>query len=298
MTMVALSEWGTAATGLRIDDVAFEEKSQTLAVASSHLDGDVWSGELDLVATDADQLESTKCVALTSGGSSVCWCSPHLCCVACDDGDVVCVTRGGQVSGRLGEHDGAATGVSAARGSLASSSFDKTVRVWDLETARSTLTCRHDNPVLALEWSDGDALCAGDESAVAAWDPRSAFVAARFETETAVSALCNVPNDRLYVGLESGEVLALDLRAGRHSGVEKALRGPVRSLCSTDGQIIAAGDDVFLASLETRSTFRLASRTPTSHTDYVRGLAAWSLSDDRRRLATGGWDGRLVLTGY
>lgn len=278
--------------GLRIDDVARQTDSGTFAVASSILDSDVWSGCVDLVEfVRPGRLESLVAVELASGAASTCWCSQHMCCVACDDGDVVCVTRGGNLSGRLAEHDAAASCIAYDDiGGLASGSTDETVKVWDLETANSTQTFRHRDAVLAIAWRCR-LLFAGDEASVSQWDIGSGKRTARIEIGAAC-ALFAVER-ALYVGLESGDVVAFDDRMLPHP-LASGHVAAVGALALSSRCLISAGNDSALTCYEL-CPFRILHRQHSLHADNVRGLTAWDDKAHGDLIATAAWDGRLLV---
>lgn len=288
MDDVAVEASWQAFDGYRLDGVAQSEG--VAAVALSQLDGDSWRGGLEIVS--CENLESRASVVLASGAADVAWCRQMI-VLACDDGDVVCATAGGTVSGRLAEHDGPVASV-AARDELASASTDGTLKLWDLERARSSRTIQLTGAATALAWVDASVVCcAADDGTVSTFDVRCDEPASIVRGGAVPTcALCLV-GDRVVAGLEDGTLVVRDARDLSVVDSLDAVHQPGAPVCaittSSSGLLATASDDCSVCLLDA-ATSKLVRRYMPLHSDYVRGLAFCEDS-----LLTAGWDGRLLL---
>ena len=158
---------------------------------------------------------------------------------------------------------------------LASGGSDKTVHLWNLDTGKTLFTFKeHLNTIKALAFSaDGKILASGSEEGIYLWD-------------TAAGAQLNlcIP-ERLATSMKL-------LFSPDSKTLVSACGGTVQKF--TDVRGIAG-----FSTLEGGGTFQLWDAktgellsTHTGHTNYVKALA---FSENSKTLATGSWDGTILL---
>ena len=184
----------------------------------------------------------------------------------------------------LAEHDDLVTKCKLHKSDvnvLASSSYDCTVKIWDLSEGISTLTIEgHFDQVKCLQWGhDGSTIASGGVDALLrVWDirnPKSPAVISQLPH--AISALSIAPHNDYGValGCEDGSVHLIDVRKGAvpscsrkdHRGlvtaIEYDLSSPsILASCSHDTTIKIRNSD----SLITQHSVH-------AHTDYVTDVA-------------------------
>ena len=132
---------------------------------------------------------------------------------------------------------------------LASSCFDKTVRLWDAASGACTLIYRgHANRVLAVAWSpDGRRIAsAGNDSLVQVWDAQSGSLLFTYNNhQAAVTALAWSPDSSSIASAsEDQSVHVWNAANGMLIYIHRGHRGAVQTVAwSPDGKRIASGGD-------------------------------------------------------
>lgn len=175
---------------------------------------------------------------------------------------------------------------------LASASFDKTIRLWDLQTGtlRQTLT-GHADAVRALAISsDGQTLVSGSgDKTIKVWNLQTGKLLQTITGHTGpVWTVTLSPDDKtLASGSYDGTIKTWDLASGRLLQTIPEDYGSIWSVdISPDGKTLASGSygsAVQLRDLQTGTILR----TLTGHSDAVRSIA---ISPDGQTLASGSWD--------
>ncbi|TYZ68576.1 hypothetical protein PybrP1_006103 [[Pythium] brassicae (nom. inval.)] len=320
----------SVAASAQVDALAAAPRSldgaQLLAVAQSRLEGNEWGGIVALV--DAADGARRSAFTLASGVAALAWggTDGDLLALACDNGDVQ-LLRAARLEGELalvplatgdeegagGGHDDVVTSVSASpleRNTLATGSWDLSVKLWDVTSMGSALATLEGHTDLvwsvAMNRTAAHLLAsASQDCTVQLWDARQPTdavqaIATRFpalvvdwqpQGETVLSA-----------GLEDGSVLTFDTRSCNSPLLEaNAHAGPVHALQYSHfhADLLASGGDdasVFLRD-GAQAPQRVAGETGSSaHSDYVRALAwldAPASGPAPPLLATGSWDQTL-----
>ena len=147
---------------------------------------------------------------------------PFACCRTGGSPRAVMTTRSGSGRGGRGRDrrlDGHTDGVAALcllpDGRLASGSWDKTIRLWDVAVGAETARLDgHSRLVAALcLLADGRLASGADDNTIRLWDVAAGAETARLDGHTdGVAALCLLPDGRLASGLEDDPALG---RGGR-----------------------------------------------------------------------------------
>jgi cytochrome c len=189
----------------------------------------------------------------------------------------------------LNGHDGAvsALALSADGKTLASGSWDRTVRVWDA-AGGSTRIAEHPTPVSSiLVLRDGGAVVSASQDGTVRLTPvgGSGTAARVLKLDAAVNTVVQ-SGDALILGCTDGVVRETDLQLGRLRDVAK-LDGPLTAVAvSPDGLTIAVGGLRTAAALLERATGGVKPAPLGNGLPF----AALLFSDDGRELFTGGLD--------
>ncbi|KAF1333075.1 Methylosome protein 50, partial [Globisporangium splendens] len=310
-----------------------------LAVAYSNLEGNQWSGGVALV--DAVTHTHQCGFHLATGVTSLAWCGidGNVLALACDNGDVQLVrlektgpqsdfmfvpqqgngtkqdsddendenpAAPGEASFGWG-HDDVVTGVSASRfekTTIATSSWDLTVKVWDIVNMdKTTATLEgHTDLIWSVAMNPSTAhllASASQDCTVQVWDDRQPTDAA-LAVSTRYPALVvdwHPHKDTLFsTGLEDGSILTFDTRSSHAPLFESTVHGgPVHALKYSrfhEDLLASGGDDTSVYLINNGTASKQSTRVPTDHADYVRALD-WFSSSSTACLATGAWDKTL-----
>jgi hypothetical protein len=146
---------------------------------------------------------------------------------------------------RLEGHSESVTSICLlADGRLASGSFDRTIRVWDLMAATETACLRgHTGPVTALCVLPGGPLASGsDDNTIRLWDLSTGAVIARLEGRPGW-ALCALPDGRLASGSSDNAINLWDIATGAKTARLEGHSGQLNTLCVVPGGRLASGSD-------------------------------------------------------
>ncbi|MEU2394655.1 trypsin-like peptidase domain-containing protein [Streptomyces sp. NPDC007369] len=175
---------------------------------------------------------------------------------------------------------------------LATGSFDRTVRLWDVATGktRTTLT-GHTEHVYAVEFSrDGRTLATGSlDGTVRVWEVATGKTRTVLRGHTSsVTSVAFSPDGRTLASAGSDSTVRLwDVATGTNRTTLNSHNGEQFStvVFSPDGRTVATGSTDPTVRLWDVTTGK--ARTLTGHSDQVRSVA---FSPDGRTLATGSYD--------
>ncbi|TDH74008.1 hypothetical protein CCR75_003309 [Bremia lactucae] len=307
-----------------------------LAVAQSHLEGNLWSGGVALF--DVVSSERLCELQLESGVASLAWCSSegNVIALGCDDGDVRLASLStdstlsfvpfGASSNDDAKitgwgHDDVVTGVSVSqidKNQLATSSWDLTVKLWDITTMDQTIATFDGHTDLiwgvAMNPTHAPVLCsASQDSTVQVWDARHPQSAALMVSTLlpALSVDWHPKQATIFsVGLEDGGVYIFDVRSPRmplvrrkphRAAVHVVKYSPYHNdLLATggdDGKAFVIFNSCAIDHKEGFGVRELRGKDDDSfaHRDYVRALEwfqneSLSPNSDEAILFTGAWD--------
>jgi predicted ATPase len=132
-------------------------------------------------------------------------------------------------------------------GRLASGSYDKTIRLWDVMTA-SEVACLegHSGRVNALcILPDGLLVSGSDDNTIRLWDVKSGIEIGRLEEQfVGVNALCALGDGRLASGSNDATVRLWEVATGAETARLDGHMGPVNALClMPDGRLASGSGD-------------------------------------------------------
>jgi len=276
--------------------------SGRLAVASSNLTGPTWDGAL-VVADEAGTV--LKTISIGVGANNVAWLGPkekELLLCSCDDGTLQIWNASGKGKAEcvkyIVEHDDVATSVSVRpSGSelFLSSSWDMTIKEWNLTDSSQTTFRGHTNFVWDVEWNKKAHdlfISASQDRTVKTWDRRISKPTQEYNADLpALSVAWNPTSEYLFAfGDAMGSIYIYDTRnsqdiiacfRGHTSGVHNLKFSP------NEGEtwLATASDDTMVIVWDWKS---LKSVYSYKHEDFARGVA-WNPTQPKN-FASGGWD--------
>ncbi|MBD2543280.1 WD40 domain-containing protein [Planktothricoides raciborskii] len=180
---------------------------------------------------------------------------------------------------------------------LASGSWDDTVRLWDVATGQELRQLKgHTDYVKSVSFSpDGQTLASGSgDKTVRLWDMATGQELRQLtgHTDGVRSVVFSPDGQTLASGSWDDTVRLWDVATGREVRQFQGHTGDVESVSfSPDGQTLASGSDDNTVRLWDVATGR-ELRQFQGHTNYVRNV---SFSPDGQTLASGSWDGVVRL---
>ena len=184
----------------------------------------------------------------------------------------------------------AALAVSPDGATLASASWDASVRLWPLSGGQPRVLEGHRGNVNAVAFlSDGTLVSAGYDAVVILWPPERNSVPVRVVLPAPLSTLAVTADDRLFVGGADGKLRELDRGGAVLTEVQVSSRPIVALAASADGTYLAAAginDAIVLLDAGSLQPVRTLGKG---------GVPVWSLafSPGGETLLAGGAD-RLV----
>lgn len=285
------------------DALEYSPVSGRLAAACSSLTGPTWDGAL-VVEDEAGAL--LKTINIGAGANNVAWLGPkekELLLCSCDDGTL-------QIWAALGnkkpecvkyivEHDDVATSVSVRPESseiFLSSSWDMTIKEWDLTNTSQTTFRGHLNFVWDVEWNKKAKdlfISASQDRTVKTWDRRLKTPTADYTSDLPILTVSwNPTNEHMFAfGDSNGSIYIYDTRnaqdallasfRGHTAGIHKIRFSP------NEGEtwLATASDDTMVIVWDWKS---LNSVYSNKHEDFARALA-WNPKKPKH-LVSGGWD--------
>jgi WD40 repeat protein/tRNA A-37 threonylcarbamoyl transferase component Bud32 len=180
---------------------------------------------------------------------------------------------------------------------LASGSWDNTIKLWDVQTQREIVTITgHSNGVLSVAFSpDGRTLASGSwDNIIKLWDVQTQRQIATLTGHSSfVQSLAFSPDGRTLASGSCDKMIKLwDVQTQRQIATLTGRSNSVRSVAfSPDGRTLASGTEdktIKLWDVQTRREIA----TLTGHSDWVNSVA---ISPDGRTFATGSLDKTIKL---
>ncbi|EAW36886.1 Serine/Threonine protein kinase with WD40 repeats [Lyngbya sp. PCC 8106] len=180
---------------------------------------------------------------------------------------------------------------------LASGSWDNTIKLWDVQTQREIATLTgHSNGVLSVAFSrDSRTLASGSwDNTIKLWDVQTQRqIATLTGRSNSVRSVAFSPDGRTLASGNGDKTIKLwDVQTQRQIATLTGRSNSVRSVAfSPDGRTLASGSEdktIKLWDVQTRREIT----TLTGHSDWVNSVA---ISPDGRTLASGGNDKTIKL---
>ncbi|XP_054716191.1 methylosome protein 50-like [Uloborus diversus] len=293
-------------------DALSYDSSGKIILGSSNLTGRYWNGSLWCFKDVSDAPEVEKCLAGTELSSGIC----DLVCldksrtaVALDSGSLEIYHLDAESSNftnefRACEHDDFVTSISVSsdKTRLVSSSADKCIKVWDLDTYSTTETYRpvHAGIIWQIACSTEDphlfASC-GQDGKILLLDRRLAKPAVVIDSSPLKSEITAISwnphkSNQIAVGDESGHIAIKDIKKNvtlsswdahkrRVFRIKFSPRSPWLGSCSDDTDVCAMDLDKDIPTLMYKNN---------DHDDFVRDLA-WS---PENYLISCAWDKKVL----
>jgi len=262
--------------------------NELLALSCSSLGGNEWHGELRLFQQNERNAFETVGAVRLDRGSACCRVFNADSMVACgtDAGDVLVFKISSERSFattapslKLLEHDDVVTGIDVNEelNQAVSSSWDRTVKVWDLTTGKAKETLSMTEHVSGVQYVDTNLLACGErDGSISVWDTRKGMVA-RKTLDHGIASIVSSKREFIIVGCANGSVIewahasnmVQELR--KHNAAVHAL-----AICPQTERLLSGSDDGVVF-----GEGRL-------HHDFVRGAAWW-----KGRPVTSSWDGTM-----
>jgi WD40 repeat protein/tRNA A-37 threonylcarbamoyl transferase component Bud32 len=179
---------------------------------------------------------------------------------------------------------------------LASGSWDKTIKLWDVQSQREIAALTgHSNWVTSVAFSpDGRTLASGSYKTIKLWDVQSQREIATLtgHSNWVKSVAFSPDGRRLASGSEENTIKLWDVQSHREITTLTGHSNHVRSVAfSPDGRRLASGsNDQTIKLWDVHSQGEMV--TLTGHSDWVRSVA---FSPDGRTLASGSDDKKIKL---
>jgi WD40 repeat protein len=177
---------------------------------------------------------------------------------------------------------------------LASTSDDGTIRLWDVATGKQTaiFRCRY-HPYSYVVFDTGGRMLAStsNDGLIYIWDLRTAKVTATLINHTGLlSSIALSPSGQILASGSRASIKLWDVETGRNTAIWRGDIEPITSVAfSPDGQFLASGGYDKLVRLWQASSGK-SVQTFRGHPDYVMSLA---YSPDGRSIASGGFKGTI-----
>ncbi len=198
----------------------------------------------------------------------------------------------GAETARLEGHEGPVEALCVLPdGRLASGSYDKTIRLWDLTAGIETTRLEGSGSVNTLcLLPDGRLASGSGDHTIRLWDVKIGVEVARFENSSRVNELCSLPHRRFASGSEDHTIRLWDVKIGVETARLTGHTRAVGALCLLpDGRLASGSWD---------NTIRLWDLTAGAETARLEGhssgvLTLCALPDER--LASGSGDNTIRL---
>ena len=192
---------------------------------------------------------------------------------------------------RFDGHDAPVTALAVADGrQFLSCSFDKTVRLWDVDTANEVRRLTgHEGPVLSLVMLDSRrVLSSSKDQTLRLWDVETGQELRRFVGhEGGVTSLA-VLDSRVISGSEDKTLRLWDVETGQELRRLVGHEGGVTSLAVLDGRVISGSEDRTLRLWDVESGQEL--RRFVADKEFSRPVRSLAVLDGRRFLSGGSDD--------
>eukprot|EP00698_Gefionella_okellyi_P001053 TRINITY_DN1092_c0_g1_i1.p1 TRINITY_DN1092_c0_g1~~TRINITY_DN1092_c0_g1_i1.p1 ORF type:complete len:347 (-),score=62.03 TRINITY_DN1092_c0_g1_i1:67-1026(-) len=148
---------------------------------------------------------------------------------------------------------------------LASASYDKTMRIWDMEKQREVFTGeQHTQPVSDVQWGRGDltVISGSYDHHIAVWDLESTKMMYDCEVDGMIATVAAHPVDEnlIYVGTTTRRLYMLDRRQPKPVSMAQHDSIIYSSYIYRDGSHVITGDSAGAVSMWDSATLRVVDR--------------------------------------